>query len=834
MSVVFETVPAPAFTPREISGRPSGERTAFLKRRYLDAPLHVDIEYIRLLTESHRRTGGLETLERRAENHAFALEHLTPVIHPRDEIVGNKTRFVRGAIPYANYAAGPFLKEMRREEQDAQQKHIDQAHGGGIATAEARARESGDRIFSGKFLIGEQDLDDFEGICRYWEHKCLMARGDRLWRTQFEGAAFIDDGWAVGLYTAPHDPCPEGRLVLDFETALSRGYRDLIAGLDARLSAGRPSAPEDQGPRHFWRAARRVLEAALVFVGHYAAEARRAAATETDPARRARLVEIAGTCERVPAEPPRTFREAVQAFWFTYLLGHLEGSHLGYSPGRLDQYLWPFYEAGRSAGFEQAVELFEELFVKMTQIEYIASMSWQGLGHGNLYQNLIVGGVDAQGRAADNELSLAIVQAQINMQMTQPTLSVWYDDAVSRPLLDLAAACVKTGVGYPAFFNQKTYVAHETATSGLPIELVRRHAAIGGCTEPTLAGLSYGIVQPGFVNHGKLIDLVVNDGVDPATGRRLFEPVHPRAYDEIVASYRDKMHAAVRNWQRYWNYVMAAHRETVPLVFCSVFVRDCVARGRCMDDGGAILNHTPTTLSSGLVNVANSLAAVKTLCFEDRVCSWETLVEAVRADWVGHEALRKAALQAPKWGNDADAVDRIFLDLFDDYCAWVRGQDNYLGCPYDPSMLAISTPVPFGKACGAFPDGRKAGEPLADGVTSPFPGTDTHGPTAVLRSSAKVDHSRIRGGLLNLKFHPTAFAGENGTRNLLALIKTYFERPAFQVQFNVVDSNMLRDAQAHPERYRDLVVRVAGFSAYWVEMSRALQEQVIWRTEHNL
>jgi formate C-acetyltransferase/4-hydroxyphenylacetate decarboxylase large subunit len=189
-------------------------------------------------------------------------------------------------------------------------------------------------------------------------------------------------------------------------------------------------------------------------------------------------------------------------------------------------------------------------------------------------------------------------------------------------------------------------------------------------------------------------------------------------------------------------------------------------------------------------------------------------------------------LGAPKWGNDDDAVDRIFLKLFDEYCRWVKEQKNYLGQPYDPSMLAISTPVPFGKVCGAFPDGRLAGEPLADGVTSPFPGTDTHGPTAVIRSSSKVDHARIRGGLLNLKFHPSAVRGEQGSRNLLALIKTYFDKPGFHVQFNVVDSRMLRDAQAHPERYRDLVVRVAGFSSYWVEMSRALQDQVIWRTEH--
>lgn len=821
------------FAPREVAGAPSSGRTAFFKARYLEAPLMVDIEYIRLLTESHRRTDGLEVLERRAEDHAHALENVTPVIHPRDRIAGNKTRFIRGAIPYANYAAGPFLRELKKERQDAQQRLAEQGAGGGIALAHEKAAQEGLCVLSGKFLISRADLEAFAGICEYWEEKCMMGVGDRLWKEEFPEAPFIEAGWEMGLYTAPHDPCPEGRLILDFEAAVGKGYEAALEEIGQRIAAFHPASIVEAQRLHFWRAARRTLRGALRFAESYAEEAERLAASEADPGRRAELLEMAAACRRVPALPPRNFREAVQSFWFTYLLGHMEGAHLGYSPGRLDQLLFPYYRQ-EGVTFDEAVGLLEELFVKMTQIEYIASMSWQGLGHGNLYQNCILGGLDENGEPADNEMSLAILQAQINMQMTQPTLSVWYDDSLSKPFLMKAVECVKTGVGYPAFFNLKTYVAHELEASGLPVGVIRKNAAMGGCTEPVLQGMSYGVVQAGFVNHGKLIDLTLNDGVDPVTGTRLFDPRPVASYDDVEASYRDKMHAAVRNWQRYWNYVMLAHRETVPLVFCSVFVRDCVSRGQCMDDGGAVLNGTPTTLSSGLVNVANSLAVVRRLCFEDRVCTFDELKRAVAADWQGHDLLRKRALAVPKWGNDEDEVDGIFLRLFDDYCRWVSGQDNYLGRPYDPSMLAISTPVPFGKACSAFPDGRRAGEPLADGVTSPFPGTDTCGPTAVVRSSGKVDHTRIRGGLLNLKFHPSALGGERGSRNLLALIKTYFDMPGSHVQFNVVDSQMLRDAQAHPERYRDLVVRVAGFSAYWVEMSKALQDQVIWRTEHGL
>jgi indoleacetate decarboxylase len=828
------TTTTETFTPREVSGAPSEERSAFFKARYLDSPLRVDIEYIQLLTESHRRTDGMELLERRAEDHAHALEHVTPVIHERDRIAGNKTRFIRGAIPYANYAAGPFLREIRKQQQDAQQKLAEQGTGGGIALAHERAAEEGLCVLSGKFLISPAELEEFGALCEYWEDKCMMGVGDKLWKSEFAQAPFIEAGWEMGLYTAPHDPCPEGRLILDFETAVGKGYAAILGELEEKIAAFRPGSIAEAQKLHFWRAARRVLQGALHLAENYAQEAEHLAVAEGHPGRRSELLEMAEACRRVPALPPRNFREAVQSFWFTYMLGHMEGAHLGYSPGRLDQLLFPYYREDAGTDWDHAVGLLEELFVKMTQIEYIASMSWQGLGHGNLYQNCILGGVDESGRPADNEISLAIQQAQINMQMTQPTLSVWYDDSLSHRFLMKALECVKTGVGYPAFFNLKTYVAHELGRSALPVEVIRKNAAMGGCTEPTLQGMSYGVVQAGFVNHGKLIDLTLNDGVDPVTGIRLFDSRPLDTFEDVEASYLDKMHAAVRNWQRYWNYVMLAHRDTVPLIFCSVFVNDCVGRGRCMDDGGAILNGTPTTLSSGLVNVVNSLAVIRNLCFQHEVCTLAELRRAVAEDWRGHELLRKKALAVPKWGNDIDEVDGIFLRLYDDYCRWVAGQDNYLGCAYDPSMLAISTPVPFGKACAAFPDGRRAGEPLADGVTSPFPGTDTCGPTAVVRSSGKVDHTRIRGGLLNLKFHPTALKGERGSENLLALIKTYFDMPGSHVQFNVVDSQMLRDAQAHPERYRDLVVRVAGFSAYWVEMSKALQDQVIWRTEHGL
>jgi formate C-acetyltransferase/4-hydroxyphenylacetate decarboxylase large subunit len=262
-------------------------------------------------------------------------------------------------------------------------------------------------------------------------------------------------------------------------------------------------------------------------------------------------------------------------------------------------------------------------------------------------------------------------------------------------------------------------------------------------------------------------------------------------------------------------------------------MKDCIERGKNMDRGGLLNNQTPTTLSSGLVNVVNSIAAIRYAEKEgislDQVKNW--LVE----NWKGFELERKNMSAAPKWGNDEEEADTLMQELWDTYCEYVEKTENYLGKPYDPSMLAISTMTPFGKVCMASADGRYAGEPVADGVTSPFPGTDRKGPMAVLRSVQKIDHTRIRGGLHNMKFHPSTLSGPAGSLKLLQMIHTYFEtQTAFQIQFNVVDSRMLRDAQEHPENYRDLIVRVAGFSAFFVELQKSVQDQVIERTEHIL
>ncbi len=852
---------APAFAPREVRSNPSTPRVHACLDRYLGEPLYVDCEYIQAYTQRHQEVAGWEEQERRAECHAWALEHLTPVIRGGELVAGSKTRFVRGAIPYLNYAADFVLRELRREEQESQDAVTDLGQGGGILQGRRQAEEGGYELFCHRFLIQPAERQDLERLAGYWSTRCMQAEGDRLWKGHYPHAQWIEDGWRAVLYTAPHDPAPEGRFVLDFETILEQGLEALAERCRQRLNETfqHPTTIEEISKVHFWRSAIRVLEATIAWGRGYGHEARRLAGVEADPQRRLELEAMAGHCLSF-GRRPQTFHEALQHFWLAYLAGHIEGAHLGYSVGRFDRYLGPFLDADLAAGridVPRAVELLELMRIKHTELEYMASFSWEGLGSGNLFQNLILGGYTEDGQPADNTLSRLVLEAAIHTPTTQPSLSIWWTAGLSDEFLLKAAECVKSGVGFPAWFNTEIYLKHELQRNPqLGLGFLRKYAAMGGCTEPVLEGCSYGVVQPGFINLLKVFELALHGGRDPRTGLVLEQRPLPQDLPALESEFRHFLEISIQRWQEYWNIVMEAHARTVPLIFCSAVMRDCVERGRNMDRGGILNTDTPTTLASGMVNVANSLVAVREVLGRapgqaasrvvsaaggeeaspaaDRALTLDDLREALSRDFQGHERLRRALCEAPKWGNDDDRVDACARELWDHYCRAVERGLNYLGRPYDPSMLAISTPAPFGKACMATPDGRQAGEPLADGVTSPHPGTDRCGPTAVLRSVQKLDHTRIRGGLHNMKFHPQALLGLDGSLRLLQLVKTMFEtQTAFQIQFNVVDSRMLRDAQEHPERHRDLIVRVAGFSAFFVELGRAMQDQVIERTEYS-
>jgi formate C-acetyltransferase/4-hydroxyphenylacetate decarboxylase large subunit len=378
--------------------------------------------------------------------------------------------------------------------------------------------------------------------------------------------------------------------------------------------------------------------------------------------------------------------------------------------------------------------------------------------------------------------------------------------------------------------------------------------AMGGCVEIQMQGNCHGICHPAFINQLKILECVLNEGTDPRSGVNVFDNVGElNTYEDLWEAWKKAQLKVVHCYEDYWSYVMACHRHGQSLVFGSAFLHDCIKKGKDLDHRGARYNRTVTILCSGNVNVANSLAALKKYLYEEPRFSLSEVREALkenfgfkRVDKEGKfsflqqekeeekwDGMYQAFLNAPKYGNDDDYVDDIFLDVWREYNAAVESQRSYLGLDWVPAALSISSHGPFGRVTGATPDGRLAGVTLADAILSPFPGTDIKGPLAMLRSATKLDPVPMRSVQLNMKLHPLAVKGVDGSNKLIQLIKRYFDLGGYHIQFNIVDSDMLRDAQLHPENYRDLIIRVAGFSAYWVELSKAIQDEIIVRTEYD-
>lgn len=682
-------------SPLRISGKGEGSTkyVKILRDRYLASPLMIDVEYIKNYAKIHKELASKEHyLTLRAECHSYALENLTPVIREGELIVGSKTRYVRGAIPYCNYASQHITREMDKKQQDEQHKIIEVGKGGGIDISHKLAASGKYKRFGGKFIVDSNDYDALRETASYFLDKCFQSVGDSIWKANFPNHEYIEKGWRSVLFTAPLDSAPDGRFILDFETALGKGLRQIIDETKDRIRNFEVTTSASSEKVFFWRACIRVLEATIRWSNRYANQAEKLAESEKSPKRKQELMDIAERLRRVPEYSPRNFSEAIQAWWILYLAGHIEGSYMGYSPGRFDRYMFPYFEMDKNLNANDALELLEQIRVKMTEIEYVASHSWEGLGSGNLFQNMIIGGERRDGKSAENELSMLILQSAINCKTIQPTLSIWYSNQLSQEFLMKAIEVVKTGVGFPAFFNLNVYLQHELARIKNKVSLadIREYAAMGGCTEPVLEGMSHGITVSGFINQGKLFELALFGGVDPQTGEVFRKTPIPHSVQELKDRYLEHLEESMKNWQVYWNYAMPAHKRIVGLPYASSLTKDCLNRGLSLDDGGAINNGTPTTLCSGMVNVVNSFASVEHL-LETKQCTMDELRTALKNNWGGYEKLHKAAIDAPKWGNDDDRVDKYFVELFEKYCTLAARQTNYLGEKYDPTMLAIST-----------------------------------------------------------------------------------------------------------------------------------------------
>jgi pyruvate formate-lyase/glycerol dehydratase family glycyl radical enzyme len=825
----METNANVAFAARETKRQPSTARTQRLKERLLEAELRLDLAWPQYTTEYLRKTEGQPLVERRAGAFKYALERLTPIIRDDELTVGCQTKYLRGSFPYPEFAVGWIKEELALDSSQENDSLFLVGEGGGIA------KEKEHTFIVYKYT--DEDKKILEDLVSYWEGRSLECIARRIFAEMGRGEE-LNAAESALLVTPMNLPTPEGRLVLGYEKVLRFGFKGIIKQIREKERNLHAVTMDDYKKVIFYKAARTCCEAVITWAGNYASEAAKLARKESDPQRKKELKEIAAICRRVPAHPPRTFREALQCFWFTHLAGHIEGGIMGMSPGRFDQYMYPFYQKDKEEGRitrEETIELLECMRIKFSEVQRVASRAWEGMSSGNLYQNMILGGITPEGEDASNELSHLLIDAALSMQTVQPTLSIRYNNKVAEDFLMKGVELVKTGIGMPAWFNDNVAIPHFLAYTGATLEEARDYA-MGGCSEMQLPGNRYGIVIPGFLNEAKCLELALHDGVDPLSGRQVGVPcgaAEEMDYEQLVDAHKKQQAHGLTVMADFWNLVMGVHRETVPLIYTSVLMDDCIEKGLTMDDGGVRYKDSPTLLISGMVNVANSLAAIKKCVFEEQVVSMKELKEALAANFEGngYHEIHDKLLAAPKFGNNDDFVDLITKRLYKDYCEEVSKRTNYFGVPWCPGGLSISVHPTFGRVCGALPDGRKAGVSLCDAAISAFPGTDTKGPTSLVLSGTKVDALPTMVMLFNMKFHPTALSGMAGARSLLALIKTFMDLNGWHIQFNVVDTEMLRDAQLHPENYRDLIVRVAGFSAYWVELSKSVQAEVIARTE---
>jgi 4-hydroxyphenylacetate decarboxylase large subunit len=870
---------------REVRREP-GPRAQRLRELYYQTLSSATNEFPYWYTRQYMELDNEVPVVRRALALKCAFVHLTPTIYPGELIVMGKAQYYRGSFPM------PWLSEgyyMAREDKLYQAAL---ARGSASADEVSRFGAGGGNVthdfgnvvsIAGKFGIRQEEVPAMLQVARAWVGKSVddlghkyeqMVPGYEVKEAIMKAVVcMFDSGYTL----------PQGREVINYYYPLQYGFDELIdmARQAKGQVAGRADGDGISGMNRLYNyeAMIHVLEGVQAWVLNYAGEARRLEAGEPDPAQRQEYGEIAECLEWIAHHPPQTFRQALQLCWTLHAAVLNEDAISGLSPGRLGQVLWPWFEQDLAAGRiseEEVLELLECQRVKFTCLDCFASMGVVGgVLSGNTFNNLSLGGLTHDGAAASNRLEELILEAGIRCVTTQPTLSVLYDDKLPEPFLLKAVECIKTGTGYPAIMNNRVaidFLVSHYGPEGMTVEEARA-VAIGGCLETspcswmplTLNGQSYwipgGSGQPTsvgvhFISLPKILELVLFDGVDQRTGMRVF-PAHGRkleTYAELFDQVKAYFARAVEVLSLTNNIQHDIWRKNNMAILHSLLKPDCLEEGHLINELGYRYNATHNVETCGTVNLVNSLAALKKLVYGDRLATLDELRVALQANFgfsaaddVGsysladqeklgdsdrYDRLHYLCLTAPRYGNDDPYVDGILKEWEDWFCTMCYDYESLNAHPYYACQISVSTHAPMGAATMATPDGRLAGTTFADGSMSAYPGTDRNGPYALFTSATCWDHSRSQNSQMNLKIHPSAIRGVAGTRKLLDLTRAYMRKGGFHIQYNVVDSKMLREAQHTPDHYRDLVVRVAGFTQYWVEIGKPIQDEVIARTEY--
>ncbi len=798
-----------------------------------------------LLTESYKQTENLPIIERRAKAFRHIAENIPITIRDEELIVGSATKAPRGCQVFPE-----FSFEWLEDEFDT------------VATRKADP-----------FYISEETKKTLKETYKYWKNKTTSDLAysymSKETRTAMEHNIFTPGNYfynGVGHVTVNYGEVLEGGL---------KGIIEKAEKAKAKCHAG----DADYAKRmSFLNAVTESLEGAITYSKRYAALAREMAQAEGNPERKAELLKISEVCDTALENGANSFYEACQAFWFIQMLLQVESSGHSISPGRFDMYMYPYFKKdydSKKITLEQAQELMDCIWVKLNDLNKVRDcVSAEGFAGYSLFQNLIAGGQTKDGLDSTNELSYMSIYATMHVALPQPSFSVRVWNGSPHSFLLAAAKLTRMGLGLPAYYNDEVIIP-SLLNRGLTMEDARDYNIIG-CVEPQKSGKTEGWHDAAFFNMCRVMELVFHNGTDKGelVGIKTGEVSSFKTYDEFFEAYKKQMEYEIQLLVNADNAIDNAHAERCPLPFLSSMIEDCIGRGKSVQEGGAIYNFTGPQ-GFGIANMADACYAVKKLVFEDKKLTLEEYKEAMdnnfgfggitddQAREVTEEIVKQLAkngvdvtekqiadiyLQAkggnekyahvhdmidalPKYGNDNGDVDMIAREVAYTYTRPLEKYRNPRGGQFQAGLYPVSANVPLGAQTGATPDGRLAKTPVADGV-SPCSGRDVNGPTAAANSVSRLDHAIASNGtLFNMKFHPSALKGQSGLESFVALVRGYFDQKGSHMQFNVVSRETLLDAQAHPENYRSLVVRVAGYSALFTTLSKALQDDIIKRTE---
>ncbi|MBN1848089.1 MAG: formate C-acetyltransferase [Deltaproteobacteria bacterium] len=793
------------------------ERVQRLKKRLEMDRYPICVEKAQLVMASYKQTEGEPTILRRAKATAHYLDNKTIFIEDDELIVGNVASKPMGL------EAGSLGPTWPEDDMESLRKG-----GLDISKEDEAVLRSMDDYWKGK----GRTMDERQGIFYDDERLWPFIQSGILsppWKKRDEGrgtgAAGV--GWGLGLGLA--------LIVVDYEKVLKEGLNKIIQDAEEELRQVRYMDADAIKKANFLKSVIISLSAIVRIANRFGDLAAKMAAEEKDPSRKKELERIAEICHWVPGNPARTFYEAMQSFWFIWIM--IAG---GTTPGgRFDQFMYPFYQKDKEEGRltdDDVLEWLECLRIKVMQYNFVGGgklqrEKWAGMARWN---NWMIGGVTPEGEDATNELSYLILEAAKDCQTPHHTITVRVHEGTPEPLMLKAIEVVKTGIGMPAFIGDKSYIGYLVG-QGVPIEDARNYA-LAGCLDVNIPGKSR-IQAFGMFIVPRVFEITMNNGFDPRLGIQLgpktgeFESF--QTFDDFMNAFKEQLKYFMGLTVEEHNILLMAQRDLFPDAVHSALMVDAIKVGRDALDRTLPFENGSALNLVGMINVADSMAAVKQLVFDEKKITQKELKAALDANWQGdgYDRIRQMCLEAPKYGNGDPYVDTIAKELYQYWADTTLTFPTAFGGTTKPTGISITAHAPGGAMTGATPDGRLAGETLADGTISPAQGKDTNGPTAVMRSAMTIDQIPFQATLLNMKFHPSALKTEEDMRKLSMLIRTYFSQGGKHVQFNVVNKETLLDGQQHPEKHKDLIVRVAGYSAYFVTLGKPVQDEIICRTE---